>query len=115
MQNNRIIKFRAWDAGRMLMLYECERAKPLQFYMDRIKANNNGSCLMQFTGLVDKNGTDIYEGDLVRKDTYNIGYCLPIIWRDCMFQIGIDGISPIYNETQFEVIGNIYENPELLK
>jgi len=78
--------------------------------------------LMQFTGLKDKNGKEIYEGDIV-KDENNI--------REVIFHIP-DGVNNIYGFTQrdikknewvgfnkiendFEIIGNIYENPELLK
>lgn len=73
----------------------------------------------QYTGLKDKNGIEIYEGDIVK--TKNSLY--KVIYDKCCFW-GIDemGKYPIYQikhyimeDEIFEVIGNIYENPELLK
>lgn len=72
----------------------------------------------QYTGLTDKNGTKIFEGDIVTvflKDGTEKGY---IRYREagCRFQFMGDkciGYN-IDNTTDFEVIGNIYDNPELL-
>ena len=68
--------------------------------------------LMQCTGLKDKNGTLIYERDIIKigKCTYEVKYNPEGYW-----QVG-DFLLSIFNtEKVFEVIGNIYENPELLK
>ncbi len=75
---------------------------------------------MQFTGLLDKNGKEIYEGDIL-KDNID-GYVVVremtgghFTWKSTLS--GIGGIFPFdYNQkNNCEVIGNIYENPELIK
>jgi hypothetical protein len=71
--------------------------------------------VVEYTGLKDKNDKAIYEGDLIRTDGFSDGYSEPIVWRDCMFQIGEHGICPLYPRKDYEVIGNIHENPELLE
>jgi len=72
---------------------------------------------MQYTGLKDKNGKEIYEGDIVRHPIYSKN--LSIIWHDgkyvSMFVASHDGKHGLETIalTVCEVIGNIYENPEL--
>lgn len=72
--------------------------------------------IMQYTGLKDKNGKEIYEGDLLKLDT-TVG---EVIFKDGSFQMILDesaGRSPLLQERtkRFEVTGNVYSNPELLK
>lgn len=78
--------------------------------------------LMQFTGLYDKNGKEIYEGDIVRfhykTGVYKIG---TVVWNDLFGSWDIDCPDFVSYKSlgQYksvsEVIGNIYENPELLE
>jgi hypothetical protein len=70
--------------------------------------------LMQYTGLKDKNGKEIYEGDILRFDFYY----RPMVVEYEGWGFGCirdDGIKEMPNKEYREVIGNIYENKELLK
>jgi len=129
----REIRFRAWDKTEQNM-----------FRVDQITFNKNTTLtdyphildehndvhdlettvLLQFTGLHDKNGKEIYEGDIVHGHWYDKSRVATIIFENGSFWI--KGSDMIGNTEGFqfllgsiyggiEVIGNIYENPELLK
>ena len=82
----------------------------------------NGNIVMQFTGLTDKNGVDIYEGDICNVQSRGFDFIVSITAL-----CPIDGIdvklknteyghmfySPIWEDS--EVIGNIFESPELME
>ena len=75
----------------------------------------NPNTIGQYTGLDDKNGKEIYEGDILKGTFY--GFLMPEY--DYVFQIHWDekekGFMASYFEpSECEVIGNIYDNPELL-
>ena len=106
---NREIKFRAWDTNSKQMVmnglwYSKEKG---------IDINK----LMQYTGLKDKNGIEIYEGDIIHYDTDNETYKVAFdggsyVWEgDGCY----DNLIELYPSLNTKVIGNIYENPELLK
>lgn len=70
------------------------------------------STVGQYTGLTDKNGKRIFEGDIIRawgfpKDTLTI----QVMWYDKHAGFNLMGL----NTEAFEIIGNIYDNPELIK
>jgi len=78
--------------------------------------------LMQFTGLKDKNGIDIYEGDVLKINLFGDEWNTYV--RDYLGTLVVDvegcdwnttATSFLDDESELEVIGNIYENPELLK
>ena len=88
--------------------------------------------LQQFTGLLDKNGKEIYEGDVVngwrKGSNSDMGYTGVIQWQQeqagwiikCgkyvmeILSLAMSGDGETTKLDSFEVIGNIYENPELL-
>ena len=71
----------------------------------------------QFTGMTDKHGTKIFEGDIYSMGDDSIKYV--VVWRNCMFigkQIGNNSYAGLnYWESEIKKVGNIYDNKELLK
>ena len=120
---NREIKFRAWDKGNECMrdvwsiAWDFKPTIPLQIVAcspvinNEYVLHNDQFELMQYTGLKDKNGKEIYEGDIVRFGASYIKPCA-VYWNEEM-----TGFYPLISEhgTHLEIIGNIYEHPELIK
>lgn len=115
----RDIRFRAFDDGKMVYSHNNlwnHTNFQNEWFFQTIRQD---AIIMQYTGLKDKNSKDIYEGDVVEwwdslgvselgndsfstrsEVSFNNGMFEPVCW-----------LIP----DQFEVIGNIHENPELLK
>lgn len=110
----REIKFRAWNAEHQHMSFSHQ---VLSRWFEAIESG--GYELMQYTGLKDKNGKEIYEGDIleyvedyIQEDL--IKYSKGIVnYLDGGFQIDNRGLVAEWGPVK--VIGNIYENKELLK
>jgi len=127
----RIIKFRAWDKAqdpeRMLSWKECLKHFHGCYEININPFEDSYLTWMQFTGLYDKNGKEIYEGDIV-KDTNNfknepkirkVVYSISNAWFPLRETTSFLNYSLTANNddkcSHLEVIGNIYENPELIK
>lgn len=115
----REIKFRAWEPNNEEMIYfdnlqaatDVTIAEHLLLLIANKHPFGNG-LLQQYTGLKDKNGKEIYEGDVVEADHNDLGLLKfpvgPSICTDCLESDG-------FNPHSMEVIGNIYENKDLLE
>jgi hypothetical protein len=104
----REIKFRGWDGERMLSPQDLSQSGDFWRWLGKQDVE-----LMQYTGLKDREGREIYESDIVKE-----GDLIGVIgWHDdyarfrYTHETGSAGLYCFYGE----VIGNIYENPELLE
>ena len=111
----RIIKFRAWDKEKGKIVYEIEFNKIPNGINHAIKiCDILGLELMQFTGLKDKNKKEIYEGDIVESTDKTARY--EIVFLEGSYMARSIKLKDYYDDISMfhKVIGNIYENPELI-
>jgi len=101
------IKFRAWDEYNQTMIYPDEHFFKLKSH----EILGRYETVMQFTGLLDKNGKEIYEGDIV-EDEDRIQRVVIKFDGGCFYgenQLQYQILNR--NWLKWEIIGNIYENP----
>jgi uncharacterized phage protein (TIGR01671 family) len=121
----REIKFRAWDTNSSdwavaSVVLDTTISDPRRQAIDKglILRARDGVVIEQYTGLKDKNGKEIYEGDILDSIT---GRPLVVAWVDSPagFDLLFNKDAPISLYANYaaksEIIGNIHENPELLK
>lgn len=125
----RELKFRAYDTRLKMWCYDGEgfnlfgevlmvdgfsshfRENPIEGLgsLDRIYTDIK---VMQFTGLHDKNGKEIYEGDILKGSLYN----WKVFWHQehaCFAVESPPSVAEIIDNQNMTIIGNIYENPDL--
>ena len=123
-----IPKYRAWDSVEKKFVEHffitdngliCNMEKPTSDCKLLIPIEKSELILMQSTGLVDKNGKEIFEGDIVRffDSLYTVFYdikegCYRLKPHDDRWVV--DYMSSFSSEESFEIVGNIYENKECL-
>ena len=128
----REIRFRGWEREMQKMVYDTELGgwifeyvgNPVHVVNRMINEEDYFYDLMQYTGLKDKNGTEIYVGDILSTDLDRPYLIVEFRNGAFMFQCHDNGkdyydfmatTGENSNFTKYhEVIGNVYENPELL-
>ncbi|GIN60506.1 hypothetical protein J27TS8_04990 [Robertmurraya siralis] len=128
----RDIKFRAWLPTNNRM-YEFDENESLGDHFNRLIYGFGKFELMQYTGLKDNNGKEIYEGDIIYYNIDNgVGiehYQARVVWSENTAEYknrfewliiysdcdGFDDLTrPAAYNSELQVVGNIYENPELV-
>jgi uncharacterized phage protein (TIGR01671 family) len=92
-------------------------------YGEDLEYDDNDFIILQYTGLKDRDGKEIYEGDLIQLN--GAPYIYAIVWQDYHWSIEdinhelpYDDPYQPFNHCVYErcvVVGNIFENPELIK
>ena len=144
----RELKFRAWDSADKMMYHNIQDGIKFDdgscYSFDKFLRNSVGDpdmedyhrwSIMQYTGLMDKNGKEIYEGDIIQSKSemvrlvtneptgriaiknYTVRWEHEIArwgrFKDGKFEL-LSGLKKEYLDQWYTVIGNIYENPELI-
>lgn len=128
---SRIIKFRGkrldngeWVYGYFYTIQEIEHYILQPCALGVLHTEVIPKTVGQFTGLLDKNGKEIYEGDILHTITFGFNpeeFTAIILYRNCRFQLSNGrnlfyfGQSDLTRMDDTIVIGNIHDNPDLIK
>ena len=121
----RAIKFRAWDEREKCWLGAFCIHKTGLIAENPIPDNptddvwtelrESDYILMQYTGLKDKNGVEIYEGDICQQETSSCKWVGFVAYKAPEFIVQGNNVWDSLSYGEYEVIGNIHENPEIKK
>jgi len=118
----REIKFRVWDCFNAEYTHSKDKQNLQDFFTYCQKCINGGNELIleQFTGLKDENGVEVFEGDILAyprvfpQKPEDTPYAISKVeFEEGCYNVGEYGLWEYYEESI--VIGNVHENPELLK
>ena len=125
--SEREIKFRAWDGEQMVSPDYIDRKGRGHWTSNSVPVCtgvNSPDVLMQFTGLVDEERNEVFEGDIVQYDHEDGGVIAKVVFKESddetmwLSGFAFEYVRSVEYENGepigFEVIGNIYEHPELL-
>jgi len=124
----REIKFRAWDKPGKYFVEHDDLFGTDPYYQNPFM--NSEYILLQYTGLKDKNGVEMYEGDIVEYRDYSNGAYFTFSGKDIqprkstvieidnlfkgVYLPGVGSMNQQRHADKLEITGNIYESPELL-